>query len=77
LVLLGRREEIEFLTAGFVAAGREVRGIHWDWDTQTDLTSIPKDAPTIICKLPKKWRFVPTIPRYKSEKHNHSTSKMI
>ena len=61
LLLLGSREEIEFLTAGFVAAGREVRGINWDWDTQTDLTSIPQDALIIICKLPKNekhWRIV-------------------
>jgi hypothetical protein len=61
LALLGSREEIEFLTAGFVAAGREVQGINWDWDKQIDLTSIPQDALIIICKLPKNeehWRVV-------------------
>lgn len=61
LVLLGSPGEIEFLHSGFVAAGREVRGISWDWETHTDLTSIPEEAIIIVCKLPKNerhWRVV-------------------
>lgn len=61
LVLLGSRDEIDFLSAGFVAAGREVQGIKWDWDTKADVTSIPQEALVIICKLPKNeqhWRIV-------------------
>ena len=61
LVLLGSQEEIDFLSAGFVAAGREVQGIKWDWDTKTELTSIPQEALVIICKLPKNephWRVI-------------------
>lgn len=61
VVLLGSKEEIDFLSAGFVAAGREVQGVKLDWETKTDLTSIPQDALIIICKLPKNeqhWRVV-------------------
>jgi len=61
LVLLGSQQEIDFLAAGFVAAGREVKGIKWDWETKADLTAIPNDAHIIICKLPKNeqhWRVV-------------------
>ena len=59
VVLLGSSAQIKFLEAGFVAAGRDVRGINWDWETQTDLSSIPEDALIIVCKLPQKeqhWR---------------------
>jgi len=61
LFLLGSPAQIRFLSSGFVAAGREVRGIDWDWETQTDLSSIAKQALIIICKLPKNerhWRVV-------------------
>jgi hypothetical protein len=61
LVLLGSQNEIAFLSSGFVAAGREVRGITWDWESKSDLTSIPEDALIVICKLPKNeqhWRLV-------------------
>jgi hypothetical protein len=61
LVLLGSPEEIEFLRSGLVAAGREVQGINWDWETQTDITSIPEEALIVVCKLPKNerhWRVV-------------------
>ena len=61
VILLGSPSQIEFLASGFTAAGREVRGISWDWETQTDLTSFPKDALIIICKLPQNerhWRVV-------------------
>ena len=61
LVLLGSPEQIEFLRSGFVAAGREVQGISWDWETQKDITPIPEDALIIVCKLPKNerhWRVV-------------------
>jgi len=61
LVLLGSPEQIEFLCSGFVAVGREVRGVTWDWETQTDITSIPEEALIIVCKLPRNerhWRVV-------------------
>lgn len=61
LVLLGSPSQIEFLRPGFVAAGREVQGINWDWDTKTDLSSIPENALLIVCRLPKNeqdWRVV-------------------
>ncbi|HET8669597.1 MAG TPA: class I SAM-dependent methyltransferase [Candidatus Saccharimonadales bacterium] len=61
LVLLGSPEQIEFLRSGFVAAGREVQGISWDWETQKDITPIPEEALIIVCKLPKNerhWRVV-------------------
>jgi hypothetical protein len=61
LVLLGSKQQIEFLSSGFVAAGRKVQGINWDWETKPDLSSIPQDALIIICKLPKNeqhWRVV-------------------
>jgi hypothetical protein len=61
LVLLGTPGQIEFLSFGFVAAGREVRGINWDWETQIDLSSIAKEALIIICRLPQNerhWRVV-------------------
>ncbi|HEX2271917.1 MAG TPA: class I SAM-dependent methyltransferase [Pyrinomonadaceae bacterium] len=61
LVLLGSPSQIEFLRSGLEAAGREVRGINWDWDTQPDLTSIPENALLIVCKLPQNehhWRVV-------------------
>lgn len=59
VVLLGSQAELEFLRSGFVAAGREVKGISWDWETQTDATSIPEEALIVVCKLPKNeqhWR---------------------
>lgn len=55
-VLLGSAAETEFLASGFVAAGREVRGISWDWEAQSELTSIPADALIVVCKLPKNER---------------------
>lgn len=61
VVLLGAAEQIKFLSDGFAAAGREVRGINWDWETQTDLSSIPNEALIIVCKLPQNerhWRVV-------------------
>jgi hypothetical protein len=61
VVLLGSKEQVDFLSAGFVAAGRDVQGINWDWETKTDLSSIPQDALVIICKLPQNeqhWRVV-------------------
>lgn len=61
VVLLGSPGEIEFLRPGFVAAGRDVQGITWDWETQANLTSIPEDALIILCKLPRNeqhWRVV-------------------
>jgi hypothetical protein len=61
VVLLGSPKEIEFLQSGFVAAGREVMGINWDWETQPDLSSIPEEANIVVCKLPKNerhWRVV-------------------
>lgn len=61
LVLLGSPAEIEFLRSGFAAAGRDVRGINWDWEAKTDLSSIPEEALIIICKLPQNerhWRVV-------------------
>jgi hypothetical protein len=59
LVLLGNPSEIQFLYSGFVAAGREVQGISWDWETQPDLTSIGDEALIVVCKLPQNeqhWR---------------------
>src|SRR5262245_53971788 len=59
VVLLGSPAEINFLQPGLVAAGRDVRGINWDWETQTDLASIPADAVIVVCKLPQDeqhWR---------------------
>lgn len=56
VVLLGSPAEIEFLRSGFAAAGREVRGIRWDWETQIDVPSIPEEALIIVCKLPKNER---------------------
>ena len=59
LILLGSQNEIAFLSSGFTAAGRDVKGITWDWDSKPDLTSIPEDALIVICKLPKNeqhWR---------------------
>ena len=56
LVLLGSSQQIEFLYSGFVAAGRDMRGINWDWETQPDLSSIPKEALVIVCKLPQNER---------------------
>lgn len=61
LVLLGSPDEIEFLYSGFVAAGREVRKISWDWETKASLSRIPEDALIVVCKLPKNeqhWRVV-------------------
>jgi hypothetical protein len=61
VVLLGSPRQIEFLSSGLVAAGREVRGISWDWETPADLNSIPKEALIIVCKLPQNerhWRVV-------------------
>jgi len=56
LVLLGSPAQTEFLRAGFVAAGREVKGINWDWDAQASLNSFPEDALIIVCKLPQNER---------------------
>jgi len=56
VVLLGSAAQIEFLSAGLASAGREVRGISWDWETRADLSSIPPDALIIICKLPQNER---------------------
>lgn len=59
VVLLGSTAQIKFLTSGFVDAGREVRGISWDWETQIDPASIPEQAQLIVCKLPQNeqhWR---------------------
>jgi len=59
VVVLGSPTQIKFLTSGFVDAGREVRGINWDWETQIDPASIPQDAHLIVCKLPQNeqhWR---------------------
>ena len=56
IVLLGSPAEIEFLRSGFAAAGREVRGIRWDWETQIDVPSIPEEALIVVCKLPKNER---------------------
>jgi len=56
VVLLGNPEQIEFLSSGFAAAGREVRGIRWDWESQIDVPSIPEEALIIVCKLPKNER---------------------
>src|ERR1051325_2159520 len=59
--LLCSPAHIKVASSGFVASGREVRGIDWDWVTQTDLSSIAKQALIIICKLPKNerhWRVV-------------------
>jgi len=59
VVLLGSPKEIEFLRPGFVAAGREVRGINWNWDSQADMSSIPKETVLVVCKLPtneQHWR---------------------
>jgi hypothetical protein len=61
LVLLGGPAEIDFLKPGFVAAGREVQGINWDWETQADLNSVPEEALIVLCKLPQNerhWRAV-------------------
>jgi hypothetical protein len=61
VVLLGSQNEIDFLSAGFLSAGRDVKTIKWDWETKPDLASIPDDALIIICKLPKNeqhWRVV-------------------
>ena len=61
VLLLGSQAEIEFLSSGFVAAGREVRGISWDWDSQPDTSSFPDEALIVVCKLPKNerhWRVV-------------------
>ncbi len=61
LVLLGSPNEIEFLYSGFVSAGREVQGISWDWETQSDISSISEGALIIVCKLPRNerhWRVV-------------------
>ena len=67
LVLLGSPNEIEFLSAGLGAAGREVHGVDWDWETQTDLTSIAKDALVIVCKLPQSERHWRTIKQLKQQ----------
>ncbi len=61
VVLLGSPAEIKFLESGFVGAGRNVRGINWSWEAQTDLSSIPEDAVIIVCKLPQNeqhWRIL-------------------
>ncbi|HEU4433278.1 MAG TPA: class I SAM-dependent methyltransferase, partial [Pyrinomonadaceae bacterium] len=61
VVLLGSQNEIAFLSPGFTAAGREVNGITWDWESKPDFTSVPEDAVIVICKLPKNeqhWRVV-------------------
>lgn len=56
VVLLGNAAQIEFLSSGLTNAGRDVRGISWDWETQADVSSIPKDALIIVCKLPQNER---------------------
>lgn len=59
IVLLGSPNQIAFLSSGFVAAGRDVQGIDWDWKAHTDLSSIPADALIVVCKLPQNeqhWR---------------------
>jgi hypothetical protein len=61
VVLLGSQNEIDFLSAGFVNAGRDVKSIKWDWESKPDLAAIPENALIIICKLPKNeqhWRVV-------------------
>jgi hypothetical protein len=66
VVLLGSTAEIEFLRSGFAAAGRDVRGINWDWEAKTDLSSIPEGAVVIVCKLPqgeRHWRVVKQLKR--------------
>jgi len=60
-VLLGSQNEIAFLSSGFAAAGREVNGITWDWESKPDFTSLPEHALIVLCKLPKNeqhWRVV-------------------
>src|SRR5262249_17321724 len=56
VVLLGSQEQIAFLAPGFAAADREVKGITWDWETNTDLSSFPEDALIITCRLPQNER---------------------
>src|SRR5438093_7072350 len=61
LVLLGSAQEIEFLSSAFMAAGRQVRGINWDWEVQSEIGSVPEEALLIVCRLPsneRHWRSV-------------------
>jgi hypothetical protein len=59
VVLLGEREQIDFLTPGLERQGLKTSGIEWNWDHKDD--SIPDDAAIILCKLPlteSHWRVV-------------------
>lgn len=59
VVFLGSPNQIAFLSSGFVAAGRDVQGIDWDWEAHTDLSPIQPDALIVVCKLPQNeqhWR---------------------
>ncbi len=61
LIILGSREEIEFLSAGFSSHGRDVKGIEWDWPRGADLGDIPPNAEIIVSKLPlseDNWRTI-------------------
>jgi hypothetical protein len=71
VVLLGSPAQIKFLTSGFVDAGREVRGINWDWDAQIDTALIPQDAQLVICKLPQNEQHWRALKRLKQQFGSH------
>ena len=59
VVLLGKREQIDFLRPGLERRGLKATGIVWDWDQSFD--SIPAAATIVLCRLPlteKDWRAV-------------------
>ncbi|HJZ80492.1 MAG TPA: class I SAM-dependent methyltransferase [Pyrinomonadaceae bacterium] len=59
VVLLGDREQIDFLIPGIERRGLQASGIVWNWDQ--DFDSLPPDATIVLCKLPlteNQWRTV-------------------
>src|SRR5215813_3193966 len=59
VILLGDRDQIDFLKPGIERRGIKALGLVWSWDQSFD--SIPAEATIILCKLPlteSNWRVV-------------------
>ena len=59
VVLLGDREQTDFLTPAIERLGHKTKAITWNWDRKDD--SIPGEATIILCQLPlneSQWRVV-------------------
>jgi hypothetical protein len=61
LILLGSNRETDFIRPELVTNGRMVEAVEWNWESGSDIGSVPLECLIVVCKLASnehQWRVI-------------------